>query len=98
MYKQVEYLSFGLLFLGFLSANFLWNFGKRDTFLEKEANRCLNNFCKVEDSWDSEGKVFTNGVIFTKNKETGQVEIIKQAKLCDVGLLKQFMAENLDLW
>lgn len=84
----MEYISFGLLFLGLLSAGFLWNFGKRDAFLENEADRCLNNFCKVDDSWNSEGKVFTNGVTFTKNKRTGEVDIIKQAKLCDVGLLK----------
>ena len=82
----MEYLSFGLLFLGLLSAGFLWNFGKKDAFLEEEANRCLNNFCKVEDNWDSEGKVFTNGVAFLKNKE--QVEVIKQAKLYDIGLLR----------
>lgn len=84
----MEYLSFVLLFLGVLSAGFLWNFGKKDEFLEQESNRCLNDFCKVDNNWSSEGLLFNNGVTFLKNKKNGEVNIIKQAKICDIGLLK----------
>ena len=84
----MEYVSFLLLFFGFLSAVFLWNFGKKDKFLEEESNRCLNNFCKVEDNWNSEGKVYSEKIMFLKNQETKEIEIIKQVKLRDMGILK----------
>lgn len=85
---SMEFLSFVLLFLGFLSAGFLWNFGKKDEFLENESERCLNNFCEISGNWNSEGRVYTNGLTFTKDKTSGEINFVKQAKLCDIGLLK----------
>ena len=83
----MEFSSMIFLFLFLLSANFLWTFGKRDKFLESEADRCLNNFCEVDDNWNSNGKVYTKGLAFVKDKNNN-LKIIKQAKLCDIGLLK----------
>jgi len=83
----MEFSSIILLFLGLFSAGFLWNIGKRDKFLESESNRCLNNFCEISTDWDSNGNVYTKGLTFTENKNK-DLKIIKQAKLCDIGLLK----------
>ena len=73
-----------LLFIAFLSASFVWSF-KKDDFMEKEAKRCINGLCEVDDNWSSNGRIYTNG--FTVIKQDGKNKFIKQSKLCDAGIL-----------
>lgn len=74
-----------ILFVGAISASFLWKF-KKDDFLANESNRCLNNFCEVESNWDSKGRVYTKGL--TVIERNGKKQFVKQAKLCDIGIIE----------
>lgn len=75
-----------ILFIGFfISASFLWKF-KKDDFLASEADRCLNKFCEIDENWNSRGRVYTKGLALIE--ENGKRRFIKQAKLCDIGILK----------
>ena len=73
-----------LLFLALLSASFVWNF-KKNQFMEQESKRVFNDLCKVNNDWNSQGRVYTNG--FTVTEENGNMNFIKQSKLCDGGIL-----------
>jgi hypothetical protein len=75
-----------LLLLAFLSVNLLWSF-KKDEWAKQEAERCLVNRCQIDDSWHSQGRVYTKGIALVE-KSNGELAFIEQAKLCDVGLLK----------
>ena len=78
-------LVFGIfLFLAILSASFIWSF-KKNEFMEQEAKRCVNGLCEADDEWSSNGRIYTRG--FTVIKENGKNRFIKQAKLCDAGIL-----------
>lgn len=78
-------LIFGVtFFLAVLSASFLWSF-KKDRFMETEAKRCISSYCEVDGKWSSQGKIYTNG--FTVIEENGKKRFVKQAKLCDAGIL-----------
>ncbi|WP_148570672.1 hypothetical protein [Aliarcobacter cryaerophilus] len=80
----MEILAIAFLFLGLLGASFLWSF-KEDKFFKKEAKRCLNNFCEVDENWNSNGKVYTKGLAVIEENE--KKRFIKQAKVCDIGIL-----------
>lgn len=72
-------------FAGAISASFLWKF-KKDDFLASESNRCLNNFCEVDSNWNSRGRVYTKGL--TVIEKNGKKQFVKQAKLCDIGIIE----------
>lgn len=80
----MEFIAILLLYVGFISATFLWKF-KKDYFLASESNRCLNNFCEVNSNWNSRGRLYTRGL--TVIEKNGKKQFIKQAKLCDIGIL-----------
>ena len=78
-------LIFGIVFfMALLSASFVWSF-RKDEFMEKEAKRCIGSYCEAGSDWSSNGKIYTNG--FTIVEENGKKRYIKQAKLCDAGIL-----------
>ena len=81
----MEIIAIVLIFVGFLGVSFFWS-GKKDRFLEDEANRCLNNFCEVDDTWSSKGCVYTKGLAVVE--QDGKKRFVKQAKLCDIGILQ----------
>ena len=76
-------------FFGLFSGIFLLyklNPIKVDSFLRNEAKRGIyNNFTK-DKSWNSEGRVYTEGLTLIKQKD-GKKKFIQQAKLADTGLL-----------
>lgn len=81
----MEIISLLVLFAGLISAGLFWRF-KRDPFLASESDRCLNRFCEVDSNWSSQGRVYTKGLaVIEKN---GKKRFVKQAKLCDIGILK----------
>ena len=80
----MEFIAILLLYVGAISASFLWKF-KKDDFLASESKRCLNNFCEVDGNWNSRGKLYTKGL--TVIERNGKKQFIKQAKLCDIGIL-----------
>lgn len=80
----MEILAIALFFIGLLGASFLWSF-KEDKFFKKESKRCINNFCEVDENWNSNGKVFTKGLAVIE--ENGNKRFVKQAKVCDIGIL-----------
>lgn len=57
-----------------------------NSFMGKESSRILFEDAKVNDSYSSEGRVYTRGLSLTKNSETGKYNLIPQAKVCDIGL------------
>lgn len=82
---MMEFLAVILFFIAFISMSFFWRI-KKDDFLASESNRCLNNFCQVDDNWNSNGKVYTKGLAVVQ--KDGKKQFIKQAKLCDIGILE----------
>ena len=56
------------------------------SFMKKEASRIIFNDARVDDSYSSEGRVYTRGLSLTKNQETGKYNLNAQAKVCDIGL------------
>lgn len=81
----MEIIGLLILFVGFISAGLFWRF-KRDDFLARESDRCLNRFCEVDNNWNSEGRVYTKGLAVIE--KDGKKRFVKQAKLCDIGILK----------
>ncbi len=78
-----------LILIGLFGLSLLWRF-KKHSFFEEEANRYLNKFCEVDENWSSRGRVYTKGLAILKEKgKDGETKIkfVKQAKLCDIGLL-----------
>lgn len=57
-----------------------------NSFLRAEAKRGLKDNFKVNDDWNSQGRVYTEGLTLIK-KKNGKHFFIKQAKLADTGLL-----------
>ncbi|SFR49297.1 hypothetical protein [Thiomicrospira sp. ALE5] len=74
-----------LLVVGLLLANFLWSL-KANKRMESEAIRCLQNDCEANRAWHSDGRVYTKGLALIE--QNNQLRFVKQAKLCDIGLLK----------
>lgn len=81
----MEFIAILLLYVGFISASLLWKF-KKDDFLASESNRCLNNFCEVDSNWNSRCRVYTKGL--TVIEKNGRKQFVKQAKLCDIGIIE----------
>lgn len=81
----MEIIGLLILFVGFISAGLFWRF-KRDDFLARESDRCLNRFCEVDSNWSSEGRIYAKGLAVIE--EDGKKRFVKQAKLCDIGILK----------
>lgn len=80
----MEILAIALLFAGILGVTLVWSF-KKHVFFEKEAKRCLNDFCEVDENWNSNGRVHSTGLaVIEKN---GKKRFIKQSKVCDIGIL-----------
>ena len=79
-----------LLFLGLLSAGLFWRF-KRDPFLAREADRCLNRFCEMDpnnhlDNHLRRQKMHRRSLsVICKN---GVFRFVKTEKLHDLGILK----------
>lgn len=61
----------------------------KNQFLKNEANRCLGQRCEVKDTnaVSFEGRLYTQGTALLRNKETGELKFINQAKACDIGLV-----------
>jgi hypothetical protein len=59
----------------------------RDSFEVQEAKRYLVGFNEVDENWSSNGRVYTNGIALIEDKKTGEKRFIKQAELCDIGIL-----------
>jgi len=57
-----------------------------DRFLREEAKRGINDNFKSKASWNSQGKVYTEGLTLVKNRD-GKIEFINQSKLADTALL-----------
>ena len=57
-----------------------------DSFLREEAKRGINNNFKVNNLWNSQGKVYTEGLTLVEKKD-GTAKFIKQSKLADTALL-----------
>ena len=81
----MEIIALLMLFAGFISAGFFWRL-KKDDLLARESNRCLNDYCEVDSNWNSRGRVFTKGLAVIE--ENGKKRFVKQAKLCDIGILE----------
>ncbi|MBD3822615.1 MAG: hypothetical protein IE914_10215 [Thiotrichales bacterium] len=74
-----------LFVVGLLLANFLWTL-KENKHMESEAKRCLQNNCEADGAWHSDGRVYTKGLALIE--QNNKLRFVKQAKLCDIGLLK----------
>ena len=75
----------GVLF--YLSFKFLV-FTRKNEFSEimrYESERCLRNQCEVDSNWNPHGRIYTNG--FMIEEKNGKTRFVKQAKLCDLGIL-----------
>ncbi len=59
---------------------------EKNTFMEKEAERIIFKDAKVDDSYSSEGRVYTRGLSLIKNDKSKKYNLIPQAKVCDIGL------------
>ena len=79
----MAYIGIGivLLILGFYLIRF------KSTFEYKEAKRYLFGFNEVDDNWSSRGRVYTQGIALIEDKKTGKKRFVKQAELCDIGIL-----------
>lgn len=81
----MEIIAILFVFAGFIAMSFLWT-TKKDIFLESEADRCLNGLCEANESWNSNGRVYTKGLAVVE--QDGNKRFVKQAKLCDIGILQ----------
>lgn len=81
-----------LLTIGIIGLYYSWKFKKllnsenKSQFMTKEASRIVFEDAKVDDSYSSEGRVYTRGLSLIKNEQTGKYNLIPQAKVCDIGL------------
>ena len=86
----LDFIASILLFLGLLSAGLFWRF-KRDPFLAREADRCLNRFCEMDpnnhlDNHLRRQKMHRRSLsVICKN---GVFRFVKTEKLHDLGILK----------
>lgn len=82
---MLKILALVLLFLGLLTSGLFWRF-KKDPFLAKEADRCLNHFCEADENWNSKGRIYVTGLAVIE--EDGKKRFVKQKKLFDLGILE----------
>ena len=80
-----------MLYVGLGSILIIFGFylirsGKK-TFEYEEAKRYLFKFNEIDDNWCSRGRVYTQGIALIEDKKTGKKRFIKQAELCDIGIL-----------
>lgn len=59
---------------------------EKNSFMGKEASRIVFQDAKVDDSYSSEGRVYTRGLSLIKNDKSKKYNLIPQAKVCDIGL------------
>jgi predicted small secreted protein len=59
---------------------------EKNSFMGKEASRIVFQDAKVDDSYSSEGRVYTRGLSLIKDKESKKYTLIPQAQVCDIGL------------
>ncbi len=84
---EIILLSFGLICIYYSwKLNKLLNSKNKSQFMAKEASRIVFEDAKVDDSYSSEGRVYTRGLSLIKNEQTGKYNLIPQAKVCDIGL------------
>lgn len=81
----LKILAVVLLFIGLVSGGLFWRF-KKDPFLSKEADRCLNHFCEADENWSSKGRIYVTGLAVIE--ENGKKRFVKQKKLFDLGILE----------
>jgi len=60
---------------------------RKDSFMKDEADRYLFKYNKMPKGWRSQGRVYTEGIALIENRKTKQKKFIRQAELCDIGLL-----------
>ncbi len=58
-----------------------------DSFMKAEADRYLFKYNEKPKGWSSQGRVYTEGIALIENRKTKQKKFIRQAELCDIGLL-----------
>lgn len=70
------------LYIGLMLGSLFWCFKKND-FLAKDADRCLNRFCEVEEDtireYQLQGYLYTKGLAVIE--ENGKKRFIKQSKI-----------------
>ncbi len=86
----LDFIAYILLFLGLLSSGLFWRF-KRDSFMARESDRCLNRFCEVdftnhEDNYLRRQRMHRRGLSVIC--ENGIFRFVKTEKLCDLGILE----------
>jgi hypothetical protein len=59
----------------------------KDSFEVKESKRYFFGFNEIAENWSSNGRVFCTGLALIEDKKTGKKKFIKQAELCDIGIL-----------
>lgn len=62
-------------------------FNNASPFKREEAYRYLHKHCEAPKDYDSHGRVYCRGIQARKSKDN-KVVLIRQAKLCDIGLLE----------
>ena len=58
---------------------------KKNKFLEDEAERFIFKSSRVDKNWNSQGRVYANGIAFIIKND--KKKIINQSKLADTGIL-----------
>ena len=81
----MDLLYFILAFIFSLTLAPLLTKKKTNKFLENEAERFFFKSSRVDNNWDSQGRVYTKGIAFII--KDGKKSIINQSKLADTGLL-----------
>jgi len=91
--KKEEIMPLDVIFAGsllYLSVLiFIKTRATNNQFLKDEANRCLSSRCEVSniENLNFEGREYTLGTALLRNKKTGELRFINQAKLCNLGLI-----------
>jgi hypothetical protein len=73
-----------LLYIG-ISSIFKKNYPA--IFKREEAKRYLFKGNEIDDNWSSNGLIYTEGLALIEDKKNNKKDFIKQAELCDIGIL-----------
>lgn len=65
-------------------AIFLWDFKKNERE-EKEANRCINEYCEINENFIDDGKIYKAGLAVIV--ENNIPRFVRQKKLTGISLL-----------
>ena len=80
------YMIFGII--GIIIGIYFIRISKKITLFKfNEAKRYFVGFNKIDNNWSSRGRVYTNGIALLKDKKSNKKFFIKQAELCDIGIL-----------